>query len=99
MAILCTATLVAQPIVLWGQQKRYTDKVVFSKSTPYQHITVTKWKNEHWLFLNGSKQLCTFDEWLYHEPLIHPAMALSKGKVEVLLLGAGDGCAIRELLK
>lgn len=89
----------ADEIVLYGEQKRYNDKVVFSEQTRYQKITITQWKEHYWLYLNGSKQLCTFDEWLYHEPLVHPAMQLTKDHRNVLILGAGDGCAIREVLK
>jgi spermidine synthase len=38
----------------------------------------------------------------YHESLVHPAMMLASmpgGPKRVLLLGAGDGFAARELLK
>ncbi|MBL4652004.1 MAG: polyamine aminopropyltransferase [Flavobacteriales bacterium] len=89
----------ADQIVLHGEQKRYGDKVIFSKQTRYQKITITQYQEHYWLYLNGSKQLCTFDEWLYHEPLVHPVMHLSKDPRSVLILGAGDGCAIREVLK
>lgn len=89
----------AEEIVLHSEQQRYGDKVVFSEQTRFQKITITQFQDQYWLFLNGSKQLCTFDEWLYHEPLVHPVMALSKQPKKVLILGAGDGCAIREVLK
>ena len=89
----------ANEIILHGEQERYGDKVVFSEQTRFQKITITQYKEHYWLYLNGSKQLCTFDEWLYHEPLVHPAMHLSRNTKSVLILGAGDGCAIREVLK
>ena len=89
----------ANEIILHGEQERYGDKVVFSEQTRFQKITITQYKEHYWLYLNGSKQLCTFDEWLYHEPLVHPAMHLSMNTKSVLILGAGDGCAIREVLK
>lgn len=89
----------SRPIVLFGEQSRYEDKVVFTKQTRYQHITLTQWQDDYWLFLNNSKQLSTFDEWLYHEPLVHPAMAIHPDPKRVLVLGGGDGCAIREALK
>lgn len=60
---------------------------------------VTEWKDHHWLYINGNPQLSTFDEWLYHEPLVHPAMGLSAKPSHVLVLGGGDGCAVREVLK
>jgi spermidine synthase len=98
-AVISFLSYNANEIVLYGEQKRYNDKVVFSKQTRYQKITITQWQENYWLYLNSSKQLCTFDEWLYHEPLVHPVMSLTKDPRSVLILGAGDGCAIREVLK
>lgn len=97
--ILITGLFFAEPIVLFGEQSRYREKVVFTKQTPYQKITVTQWQGDYWLYLNTGKQLSTFDEWMYHEPLVHPAMKLAKSHKKVLIMGAGDGCAIREVLK
>lgn len=89
----------SNPIVQYGNQSRFNELVVFSQQTPYQQITITQWRDKHTLYLNEGKQLSTFDEWQYHEPLVHPVMSLTNGPVDVLLMGAGDGCAIRELLK
>ena len=89
----------AKPIVEYGNQSQYNEQVVFTTQTPYQQITITQWKDHHWLYLNQGKQLSTFDEWMYHEPLVHPVVGLTEGPIDVLVMGAGDGCAIRELLK
>lgn len=89
----------SNPVVQYGNQSMFNEKVVFTKQTPYQQITVTQWQDHYQLYLNQGKQLSTFDEWLYHEPLVHPVMMLTEGPVDVLVMGAGDGCAIRELLK
>lgn len=97
--LLIAGLYYVEPIVIFGEQSRYEDKVVFSKQTKYQQITVTEWQNTYTLYLNNSKQLSTFDEWLYHEPLVHPAIGITKGPIDVLIMGAGDGCAIREALK
>ena len=84
----------------WGDQLRYKDPIVFSKQTPYQKIVLTEREDIHWLFINGNQQLCTLDESMYHEPLIHPAMHFLNGPtLSVLILGGGDGCAARELLQ
>lgn len=88
-----------RPVIQWGEQKKYKDKVVFSDQTKYQKIVLTEWKNEHWLYLNGNLQFCSIDEEMYHEPLIHPAMGLFPNAKNILILGGGDGCAARELLK
>jgi spermidine synthase len=89
----------AEPIILYGEQKRYKDKVVYEDQSPYQRIVVTQWKEHFWLYLNGNQQLSTMDEWLYHEPMAHPAMKLHPHPVEVLILGGGDGALAREVLK
>ncbi len=105
MGFLLTALVIvaglyfAEPIVLFGEQSRYREKVVFTKQTPYQKITVTQWQGDYWLYLNTGKQLSTFDEWMYHEPLVHPVMQLARSHKKILIMGAGDGCAIREVLK
>ncbi|MEL7119814.1 MAG: polyamine aminopropyltransferase [Bacteroidota bacterium] len=89
----------APKIILYGQQKKYLDKVVYEEQTAYQKIVITQFKDNYWLYLNGNLQFSSFDEPLYHEVLVHPAMQLTKVAKEVLILGGGDGCAVRELLK
>jgi spermidine synthase len=51
------------------------------------------------LFLNGNLQFHSRDEYRYHEALVHPAMAAHGGPKRVLVLGGGDGMALREVLK
>ncbi len=96
---LLTAFFLAKPILMFGEQKKYKDKIIFSQQSKYQKITITRWKNHYWLYINGNQQLSTFDEVMYHEPLIHPIMSLHKIPQDILILGGGDGCAAREVLK
>jgi spermidine synthase len=51
------------------------------------------------LFLNGNLQFHSRDEYRYHETLVHPAMAAHGAPRRVLVLGGGDGMAVREVLK
>ncbi|MDW8286751.1 MAG: polyamine aminopropyltransferase [Flammeovirgaceae bacterium] len=97
--ILASGATFADSIVLYGEQKRYKDKVVYQDQSAYQRIVVTQWKEHFWLYLNGNQQLSTFDEWLYHEPMAHPAMMLHPYPTDVLILGGGDGALAREVLK
>lgn len=99
LLLLLAGLYFANPIIKYGEQKKYLDKVVYAKQTKYQRIVMTQWKEEHWLYLNGNLQLSTIDEVMYHEPLVHPAMALHPQPQKVLVLGGGDGCAVREILK
>lgn len=96
--LLAAGALMAEKATLFGDQSRHRDKVIYSEQTQYQKITLTQWKNDYWLYLNHNQQLATIDEFMYHEPLVHPIMALTKAK-EVLIIGGGDGCAVKELLK
>lgn len=96
--LLGLAFVGSKQAILYGDQKRYRDPVVFSKQTQYQKLTVTQWKDDYWLYINHNQQLSTIDEFLYHEPLVHPLMALSRPQ-EVLIIGGGDGCAVNEVLK
>lgn len=83
------------------EQPLYDDPIILSRTSQYQHIAITHYKpfDEVRLFLNGNLQFCSTDEQRYHEPLVHPVMTLAPVKARVLILGGGDGCALREVLK
>ncbi|MDI9610795.1 MAG: spermidine synthase [Archaeoglobales archaeon] len=51
------------------------------------------------LVIDGKIQLTEFDEFLYHEMLVHVPMNSCKKAKEVLIIGGGDGGALREVLK
>lgn len=51
------------------------------------------------LYIDGCLQLAKKDEYIYHEMLVHPAMASAVSRKKVCILGGGDGCALREVLK
>ncbi len=97
--LLIGGVFMADPIIKYGEQEKYKDKVIYAEQTRYQRIVITQWQDDFWLYLNGNQQLCTMDEMMYHEPLVHPAMSLHPHPKEVLVLGGGDGCAVREILK
>jgi len=97
--ILVLGFLYTDEIIYIGEQHKYKDKIIFEKQSKYQKITITQWKNDYWLYINGNEQLSTFDEFLYHEPLVHPIMNLVKEHKNILILGGGDGFAVKELLK
>lgn len=100
VAVLITAgVFVTDPVIRFGEQQKYADKVIYAEQSKYQRIVITQWKDDYWLYLNGNQQLCTRDEVMYHEPLVHPALTLHPNPVNVLVLGGGDGCAVREILK
>ncbi len=81
------------------EQKIYQDKIIFKTTTKYQHLVLTRWRNDVRLFINGSIQFSSIDEYRYHESLVHLPMMLSEDNEKVLILGGGDGMAVREVLK
>ncbi len=51
------------------------------------------------LLLNGCFMVTEKDAFIYHEMLVHPAMAVLSSPRKVLVIGGGDGGAITELVK
>ncbi|TVQ52355.1 MAG: methyltransferase domain-containing protein [Spirulina sp. DLM2.Bin59] len=51
------------------------------------------------LVLDGKWQSCTGDEFLYHEPLVQPALICHQNPKNVLVLGGGEGATVREILR
>ncbi len=79
----------------------YDAPVLFKVKTRYQKIAVTRWRADVRLLLDGHLQFSSLDERRYHEALVHPAVAaLRTPKLgRALVLGGGDGLAVRELLR
>ena len=106
-ALACLLTLAAigaafagaERITTVAEDKFYQDRIVFSASSPYQRIVVTRGQLGHRLFLNGNLQFAERDDYRYHEALVHPAMAAQGAPKKVAVLGGGDGMAVREILK
>ncbi len=96
---LAAAFAGANEITSLAEEKFYQDKIVFSATSPYQRIIVTRGAAGHRLFLNGNLQFAEHDEYRYHEALIHPVMAAQGAPKQVAVLGGGDGMAVREILK
>lgn len=78
----------------------YSGRIVYTEQSPYQRIVMTQQRDDIRLFLDGNLQFSSIDEYRYHEALVVVPMSYAKGPISrVLLLGAGDGLAVRELLK
>lgn len=81
----------------------YQDKVVHSESTPYQHFSITERSVKgrspvHSLYINGRLQFSSDDEYIYHSMLVYPALAISARQEKILVIGGGDGLALRNIL-
>ena len=99
VAALLAALLGADRITTWAEDRFYADSVLYSETSAYQRVVVTSSKQGVRLFLNGNLQFHSRDEYRYHEALVHPAMAAHGAPRQVLVLGGGDGMAVREVLK
>ncbi len=66
-----------------GQLVETVDLELFGKSLFIEHIIM----------------LSLYDEFIYHESLVHPALISLERPEKVLIIGGGDGGALREVLK
>jgi len=82
-----------------AESSTYQGHVIFSESTPYQRIVITRAGRDMRLFLNGNLQFSSVDEYRYHEALVHPVLSAMRNPQRVLIIGGGDGMALREVLK
>jgi spermidine synthase len=97
--ILLVALIRANDLTSLAEDELYADDIVYTTSSPYQRILVTNNAAGFQLFLNGNLQFSSADEYRYHEALVHPAMAAAAKATRILILGGGDGLALREVLK
>ncbi len=97
--ILFTALMFSAGMVGFFEDLLYQDAVIFSKTTRYQRIILTRWRDDIRLYLNGNIQFSSVDEARYHEALVIPALEACARPRDVLILGGGDGLTAREVLK
>ena len=93
------AALTAGSFEASARQALYDDPISLHVRSKYQDIVLTHSVrgDDTRLFLNGDLQFSSADEHRYHEALVHPAMAGPHERV--LVIGGGDGLALREVLR
>jgi spermidine synthase len=99
LVALLAAFFLSGKIMNISENMVFNDPVIYSTSSPYQRIVITRSKRELRLYLNGNLQFSSADEYRYHEALVHPAMLASHQPRNILVMGGGDGLALREILK
>ena len=99
IVVLGLGLLCADRLTSLAEDNLYADEILYTKNTAYQRIVITRGRAGFQLFLNGHLQFSSADEYRYHEALVHPAMLSLTAPRRVLVLGGGDGLAVRELLK
>ncbi|HLG15366.1 MAG TPA: polyamine aminopropyltransferase [Blastocatellia bacterium] len=99
VVLLSIGIVKAEALTQFAEDNQFADDIVYAKTTSYQRIVITKGRAGFQLFLNGALQFSSADEYRYHEALVHPAMMLAGEPRRVLVLGGGDGLALREVLR
>ena len=87
----------------WTDEVRFGIKVkahLFSKKSDFQQIDIFN-SNEFGkiLTIDGLMMANEKDEFIYHDMIVHPAMATNPDIKRVLVVGAGDGGTVRELTR
>ena len=76
------------------------DKQLYSGQSEFQRIDVFESAEfGRFLVLDGYVMLTEKDEFIYHEMIVHVPMAVHPNVKKVLVIGAGDGGAVRELTR
>ena len=99
LGVLVLGAVFSDDLVDWSERRLHDDPVVLSRTSPYQRIVLTRGDGGVQLFLDGNLQFSSLDEYRYHEALVHPGLASVRDPRRVLVLGGGDGMAVREILK
>ena len=99
--VLVTGLIFCERLTSFAEHQLYADKIVYRQQTPYQRIVVTEnsVSGDVRLYLDKHIQFASVDEYRYHESLVHPVMSVPGDRSHVLILGGGDGLAVREVLK
>ena len=99
LVVLLLGVAFSDDLMEGSERRLYQDPVILSRSTPYQRIVLTQANGDVRLYLNGDLQFSSLDEYRYHEALVHPGLAAVAAPRRALVLGGGDGMAVREILK
>lgn len=75
-------------------------ETLFSQKSEFQQIDIIDtYDFGRVLVIDGWTMLTEKDEFIYHEMITHPAMAVNPDIKNVLVIGAGDGGTVRELTR
>ncbi len=97
--LLASGLALAERLTTLAEVQMFPDQVLLARSTPYQRLVVTQRTGDLRLYLNNNLQFSSLDEYRYHETLVHPGLSGLENPRKVLILGGGDGLALREVLR
>ncbi len=101
LLLLVGGLLASSAIAKFAEGQLFADEMIYSSQSTYQRIVVTQHprNGEMRLYLDGHLQFASSDEHRYHESLVHPVMSCGGPPKRILVLGGGDGLAMREIFK
>ncbi len=83
----------------------YRDEVAYRLNTKHQRLVVTERIMDPakpkvlTFYINGRTQFASNDEHIYHAMLTYTALAASARHKKILVVGGGDGLAVRDILR
>jgi len=77
----------------------YKGSLLASHTSENQSWSVLETEHDTMVFIDNQHQLSKSDEYIYHEIFVHSLLSGIQSPKKVLILGGGDGCAAREVLK
>ncbi|MFI9360221.1 polyamine aminopropyltransferase [Kitasatospora sp. NPDC053057] len=99
LAVLAAAAAGSDSIERAARHALYGDQVRYATRSRHQEIVLTGPADGPLrLYLDGRLTVCGPDEYRGSEALVHPALAAGPD-TRILLLGGGDGLALREVLR
>jgi spermidine synthase len=99
IGLLSAGVIKADALTHYAEEQQLAASIVHAETSPYQRILITQNRTGFQLFLSGHLQFNSADEYRYHEALTHPPMSAVTEPKRILVLGGGDGLAVREILK
>ena len=97
--LLLLVAVLANPAAEVFEKALYEDPVIQVEQSRYQKLVMTRRGDDLRLYLDGNLQFSSLDEYRYHEVLVHLPAAFTRRLNRVLVIGGGDGLAVREVLK
>ena len=81
----------------WGEVAKVADAIAFARTSEQSRVVLTSGRGAFQLYVDGVYRASTLDGHRHREATVHPALNAAKRRTRVLLIGGGDGFALREV--
>ncbi|MFO0658296.1 MAG: hypothetical protein U0165_00465 [Polyangiaceae bacterium] len=88
-----------QPLVPAWEVALAPDPVVLAMPSSAGRVTLTSGRGAFQLFTDGTLRASSIDGYRFRESLVHPLVSSLTQRARVLVIGGGDGQAVREVLR